>query len=170
MKTNELNKLVEFNLNPPVIFKIVLNHTIEEIEQFKEKFATIITDDEGAEYKFKCVIVDINEYVSYIFTDKDYLVKLKNLFNRTGIDFTLTNASRELFELTNIDEILSSLEEDDDISYTEEFFPGYSFPRNKATEIIKSVFESTFTIDDVLDRINMLGLASLNNFHKHLLG
>ena len=170
MKANELNKLVRFNLNPPVIAKIVLNHTIEEIEQFKEKFATTITDEEGAEYKFKCVIVDINEYVSYIFTERDYLTKLKDLFNRIGIDFTLTNASKEIFELNNLNELLSVLEADDDIEYTAEFFPGYSFPRNKAEEIIKEVFKRNFNSDDVLDRINTLGSSSLNDFHKYILG
>lgn len=170
MKANELNRLVKFSLNPPVIAKIVIHHTIEEIERFTKDFSSIIGEEEGREYNDNCLDIEANENITYVLTNKNYLPKLKSLLNLCEIKYTLTNASREFFEMNNLDELLLTLETDDDPEFTAEFFPNYVAPREKAIETIKSVFESTFTIDDVLDRINLLGSGSLNSFHKHLLG
>ena len=170
MKSNELNRLVKRSLNPPVIAKIVIHHTVEEIEKFTKDFSLIISEEEGQEYENNCLDIEASENVTYILTNKNYLPKLKSLLNLCDVKYTLTNASREFFEMDNLNELLLTLKTDDDPEFTAEFFPDYVAPREQAREIIKSVFESNFTADDVLDRISTLGSSSLNDFHKHLLG
>jgi hypothetical protein len=170
MKSNELNHLVKVTLNPPIIAKIVIHHTIEEIEKFTKDFSSIVSEEEGQEYENNCLDIEVNENVTYILTNKNYISKLRSLLNLCDVKYTLTNASREFFEMDDLSSLLSVLKTDEDPEFTAEFFPDHVAPREQAVEIIKSVFESNFTIDDVLDRINTNGSGSLNEFHKYLLG
>ena len=76
--------------------------------------------------------------------------------------------------MDSLDELLSKLDEETNLSDKEkeildECFPGYIPQKIKAINIINSVFESNFGVDDVLDRINVKGSGSLNEFHKNLL-
>lgn len=164
-----IDKLVKDTLNPPVIIKLILDHTIEELEELEKIYTGLITEEEGQEYIDNCIDIDIDKCTNYIITNERYIPKLEHLLDRGGVRFLISNASRELFEMDNIEELLLVLKEDDDPKFTAEFFPDYISPREEAIIEIKKIFERQFSIDDVLDLISKKGIDSLNRFHREIL-
>jgi hypothetical protein len=163
----KIDELVANSLNPFTILHIKILQTPEELEAL---FVKAILEGNEIETIFKNVIeIDFSPSESIMFITKNDLTKVLSLFNRYDIKYEVRNFTKDLFEMDSLDELLSSLETDEDPEFTAEFFPGLLYPRQKAINIINSVFESNFSVDDVLDRINIKGSGSLNEFHKNLL-
>jgi len=155
MISNELNKLVASSLNPPTIVKINFLSSKEEVNER----LSLISAENAREYFDNCSEVEIIPTVSsYIFTNKDYLKKLISLFIKCDIKYTMSDASDEIFGMDNLNDLLLNLKMNNNPEC-----------EKRALDIMGSIFTSKYTIDDVLDRINLLGSGSLNEFHKYIL-
>jgi hypothetical protein len=160
----KLDELVANSLNPYTIVRMVSLNTekeLDEIQHSMPEFENIMTGD--------VVEIEISPIEAIIFINRNDLITSTRRLKDSGVNFKVTNIVNELFEMDNLDELLSSLEIDENPELTAEFFPGLLCQRQKAINIINSVFESNFSVDDVLDRINTKGSGSLNEFHKNLL-
>jgi hypothetical protein len=134
---------------------------LDEIQYNMPEFENIMTGD--------VVEIEISPVEAIIFINRNDLITSTRRLKDSGVKFKVTNIVNEIFEMDSLDELLSSLEIDENPELTAEFFPGLLCQRQKAINIISSVFESNFSVDDVLDRINTKGSGSLNEFHKNLL-
>lgn len=168
MKTDELNKMVENSLNPYIIVHIKTLQTIEEINNIHVGLDEVSIELIESAIK-NSIEIEISPIESIMFLTKNDLIEFSSALNKIGIKCKISNYINELFEMDNLNELLLSLEIDEDPEFTAEFFPGFISQRQKVINIINSVFESNFGVDDVLDRINTKGSGSLNEFHKNLL-
>lgn len=165
----KIDELVANSINPFTALHIKTSQTSEELEALFTK-AVLAGDEELIENALKDVIeIDISPAESIILITKNDLINFLNMTEKVGIKYKMRNFTKDLFEMDSLDELLSSLEIDENPELTAEFFPGLLSQRQKAINIINSVFESNFSVDDVLDRINTKGSGSLNEFHKNLL-
>lgn len=169
MKTDELNKVVENSLNPYTIVRMISLNTKEELAEIERnvpEFDISTVSD--------MVEIEISPVEMILFITKNDLSTMSKRLSNVGVKFITTNIVDEIFEMDNLDELLSKLNEEHNLSDEEkelvdECFPGYIPKKQKAINIINTVFESNFGVDDVLDRINVKGSGSLNEFHKNLL-
>ena len=167
----ELDKIIANNVNPYTIVRIVSLNTEEELNEIQNN----ITDEEVLNLKTNDVVeIEISLFESILFITRNDLIDLTKKLKDLEINFRITNIINEIFEMDNLDELLTKLENLDDLTELEkeimnECFPGVISQRQKAINIINSVFESNFSVDDILDRINIKGSGSLNEFHKNLL-
>jgi len=167
----ELDKIIANNINPYTIVRIVSLNTEEELNEIQNN----ITDEEVLNLKTNDVVeIEISLFESILFITRNDLIDLTKKLKDLEINFRITNIINEIFEMDNLDELLTKLENLDDLTELEkeimnECFPGVISQRQKAINIINSVFESNFSVDDILDRINIKGSGSLNEFHKNLL-
>jgi hypothetical protein len=162
----ELDKIIANNVNPYTIVRIVSLNTEEELNEIQNN----ITDEEVLDLKTNDIVeIEISLFESILFITRNDLIDLTKKLINIGYIFKVTNIVNKIFEMDNLDDLLSSLEIDEDPEFTAKFFPGLVFPKQKAINIINLVFESNFSVDDVLDRINTKGSGSLNEFHKNLL-
>lgn len=150
-----LNELIASSLNPSVIVKV--NFHYDKVEEV-DSILSAMNIEIASEYIDNCLDIEVTSMSSYLFTNKKYLSKFEQVLNDYNVKYTLTNAVDELFNMTDLNGLLSQLEIKGDLEGKE-----------KAIKIIKSTFESNFSVDDVLDRISSLGSGSLNEFHKNLL-
>ena len=167
----ELDKIIANNINPYTIVRIVSLNTEEELNEIQNN----ITDEEVLNLKTNDVVeIEISLFESILFITRNDLIDLTKKLKDLEINFRITNIINEIFEMDNLDKLLTKLENLDDLTELEkeimnECFPGVISQRQKAINIINSVFESNFSVDDILDRINIKGSGSLNEFHKNLL-
>jgi hypothetical protein len=171
METRDLNRLVKMNLNPYTIVRVVALNTEEELNEIERNSPELDIDSKLVD---NFIEIEISPVEAILFISKNDLITMNKELINVGVDFKVTNIINELFEMDSLDELLSKLENDDDLDeLTKELvndcFPGFKTQREKAINIIKSVFINNFTTDDVLDRINEKGFESLNEFHKNIL-
>ena len=165
----KLDELVVNSLNPYTIVRMVSLTTEEELKEIEYNMPKFDNDMTG-----DVVEIEISPVEAIFFINrKDLITSIKRLKD-IGVNFKVTNIVNELFEMDSLDELLSKLDEETNLSDKEkeildECFPGYIPQKIKAINIINSVFESNFGVDDVLDRISTKGSGSLNEFHKNLL-
>ena len=165
----KLDELVVNSLNPYTIVRMVSLTTEEELKEIEYNMPKYDNDMNG-----DVVEIEISPVEAIFFINrKDLITSIKRLKD-IGVNFKVTNIVNELFEMDSLDELLSKLDEETNLSDKEkeildECFPGYIPQKIKAINIINSVFESNFGVDDVLDRISTKGSGSLNEFHKNLL-
>jgi hypothetical protein len=160
----KLDELVANSLNPYTIVRMVSSNTEEELDKIENDMPEFENDMTG-----DVIEIEISPVESIIFINRNDLITSTTRLKDAGIKFKVTNIVNEVFEMDSLDELLSSLEIDENPELTAEFFPGLLCHRQKAINIINSVFENNFSVDDVLDRINTKGSGSLNEFHKNLL-
>ncbi len=160
----KLDELVVNSLNPYTIVRMVSSNTEEELKEIECNMPEFDNDMTG-----DVVEIEISPVEAIIFINRKDLITSTGRLKDAGVNFKVTNIVNEIFEMDSLDGLLSSLEIDENPELTAEFFPGLLCQRQKAINIINSVFESNFDIDDVLDRINTKGSGSLNEFHKNLL-
>jgi hypothetical protein len=143
-----------------------IEEELDEIERNMPEFENDMTGD--------VVEIEISPVETILFINRNDLITSTRRLKEVGANFKVTNIINEIFEMDSLDELLSKLDEetnlnDEEKEILDECFPGYVPQKIKAINIINSVFESNFNIDDVLDRINTKGSGSLNEFHKNLL-
>lgn len=160
----KLDELVANSLNPYTIVRMVSLTTEEELKEIERDTPEFDNDMTG-----DVVEIEISPVESIFFINRKDLITSTTRLKEVGIKFKVTNIVNEIFEMDSLDELLSSLEIDENPELTAEFFPGLLCQRQKAINIINSVFESNFGVDDVLDKISTKGSGSLNEFHKNLL-
>jgi hypothetical protein len=165
----KLDELIANSLNPYTIIRMVSSNTEEELNEIECNMPEFDNDMTG-----DVVEIEISPVEAIIFINRNDLITSTRRLKDSGVNFKVTNIVNEVFEMDNLDELLLSLDKENDLSNLEkeildECFPGFVSQRQKAINIINSVFESNFNIDDVLDRINTKGSGSLNEFHKNLL-
>jgi len=171
METKDLNRLIKVNLNPYTIVRLIALNTEEELEEIEQNTSGLDIDSKLVD---NFVEIEVSPIEAILFISKNDLITVNKELTSVGIKFKMTNIINEFFEMDNLNELLLKLEGDDDLDESEkeliaDFFPNFKTPREKATSIIKSVFENNFTMDDVLDRISNKGFKSLNEFHKNIL-
>ena len=165
----KLDGLVANSLNPYTIVRILSLDTKEQLDKIEHdapEFDNNMTGD--------VVEIKISPVESILFINRNDLITSTRRLKDIGVNFKVTNIINEIFEMDSLDELLSKLDEEINLSDKEkeildECFPGYIPQKIKAINIINSVFESNFGVDDVLDRISTKGSGSLNEFHKNLL-
>jgi hypothetical protein len=165
----KLDELVANSLNPYTIVRILSLDTKEQLDKIEHdvpEFDNNMTGD--------VVEIEISPVESIFFINRKDLITSTRRLKDIGVNFKVTNIVNEIFEMNSLDELLSKLDEETNLSDKEkeildECFPGYIPQKIKAINIINSVFESNFGVDDVLDRISTKGSGSLNEFHKNLL-
>jgi hypothetical protein len=165
----KLDELVANSLNPYTIVRILSLDTKEQLDKIEHdapEFDNNMTGD--------VVEIKISPVESILFINRNDLITSTRRLKDIGVNFKVTNIINEIFEMDSLDELLSKLDEEINLSDKEkeildECFPGYIPQKIKAINIINSVFESNFGVDDVLDRISTKGSGSLNEFHKNLL-
>ncbi len=160
----KLDELVANSLNPYTIVRMVSLTTEEELKEIERDTPEFDNDMTG-----DVVEIEISPVESIFFINRKDLITSTTRLKEVGIKFKVTNIVNEIFEMDSLDELLSSLEIDENPELTAEFFPGLLCQRQKAINIINSVFESNFGVDDILDKISTKGSGSLNEFHKNLL-
>ena len=161
----KLDKLVANSLNPYTIVRITSSNTEEELD----KIADNMVGFEDGLMGNDAIEIEISPVEAIVFINKNDLATTIKRLKEIGIKFEITNIVNEIFEMDNLDNLLSYFEIDEDPEFTAEFFPGLVSQQQKVINIINSIFENNFTMDDVLDRISTKGLDSLNEFHKNLL-
>jgi hypothetical protein len=165
----KLDELVANSLNPYTIVRILSLDTKEQLDKIEHdvpEFDNNMTGD--------VVEIKISPVESILFINRNDLITSTRRLKDIGVNFKVTNIINEIFEMDSLDELLSKLDEETNLSDKEkeildECFPGYIPQKIKAINIVNSVFESNFGVDDVLDRISTKGSGSLNEFHKNLL-
>jgi len=165
----KLDELVANSLNPYTIVRMVSLNTEEELNEIEHDMPEFDNDMTG-----DVIEIEISPVEAILFINRKDLITSTRRLKDVGVNFKVTNIVNEIFEMDNLNELLLSLDKENDLSDLEkeildECFPGFVSQRQKAINIINSVFESNFNIDDVLDRINTKGSGSLNEFHKNLL-
>jgi hypothetical protein len=160
----KLDELIANSLNPYTIVRMVSLTTEEELKEIEHNMPEFDNDMTG-----DVIEIEVSPVEAIIFINRNDLITSTRRLKEVGIKFKVTNIVNEVFEMDSLDGLLSSLEIDENPELTAEFFPGLLCQRQKAINIINSVFESNFSVDDVLDRINTKGSGSLNEFHKNLL-
>ena len=163
----KLDELIANSLNPYTIVRMVSSNTEEELKKIECNTPVFDNDMTG-----DVVEIEISPVEAIVLINRKDLITSTKRLKEVGIKFKVTNIVNEIFEMNSLDELLSSLEIDENDLEKEilnECFPGFISQKTKAINIINSVFESNFNIDDVLDRINVKGSGSLNEFHKNLL-
>lgn len=160
----KLDELVANSLNPYTIVRMISLTTEEELKEIERDTPEFDNDMTG-----DVVEIEISPVESIFFINRKDLITSTTRLKEVGIKFKVTNIVNEIFEMDSLDELLSSLEIDENPELTAEFFPGLLCQRQKAINIINSVFESNFGVDDILDKISTKGSGSLNEFHKNLL-
>lgn len=171
MEAKDLNKLIKANLNPYTIIRVVALNTEEELDEIRRNTSEIDVENKLVD---DFVEIEISDFEAILFISKNDLITMNKELTNVGVKYKVINIINELFEMDNIDDLLLKLDNDDDLDELEkdmvkDFFPNFKTPREKAKNIIKSVFENNYTTDDVLDRINSKGFESLNEFHKNIL-
>jgi hypothetical protein len=165
----KLDELVANSLNPYTIVRILSLDTKEQLDKIEHdapEFDNNMTGD--------VVEIKISPVESILFINRNDLITSTRRLKDIGVNFKVTNIINEIFEMDSLDELLSKLDEETNLSDKEkeildECFPGYIPQKIKAINIVNSVFESNFGVDDILDRISTKGSGSLNEFHKNLL-
>ncbi len=165
----KLDELVANSLNPYTIVRMVSSNTEEQLDKIEHDMPEFDNDMTG-----DVIEIEISPVEAILFINRKDLITSTRRLKDVGVNFKVTNIINEIFEMDNLDELLSSLDKENDLSGLEkeildECFLGFVSQRQKAINIINSVFESNFDVDDVLDRINIHGIDSLNEFHKHIL-
>lgn len=165
----KLDELVANSLNPYTIVRMVSSNTEEELNKIEYNMPEFENDMTG-----DVVEIEISPVEAILFINRKDLITSTRRLKDVGVNFKVTNIVNEIFEMDSLDGLLSSLDKGNDLSDLEkeildECFPGFVSQRQKTINIINSVFESNFGVDDVLDRINTKGSGSLNEFHKNLL-
>ena len=160
----KLDELIANSLNPYTIVRMVSSNTEEELKKIECNTPVFDNDMTG-----DVVEIEISPVEAIVLINRKDLITSTKRLKDVGVKFKVINIVNEIFEMNSLDGLLSSLEIDENPKLTAEFFPGLLCQRQKAINIINSVFESNFNIDDVLDRINVKGSGSLNEFHKNLL-
>jgi hypothetical protein len=174
METRDLDRLVKINTNPFTAIYLKTDHTPEELGAIFTEVAINGGVDGINKILENAVEIEISLFESIMFMTKNDLTAFLSLLNKCGIRYEMRNFTKDLFEMDNLNELLLKLENDDDLSELDkelinDCFPGFKTPREKATNIINSIFVNNFTTDDVLDRISKKGFESLNEFHKNIL-
>lgn len=160
----KLDELVANSLNPYTIVRMISLTTEEELKEIEHNMPEFDNDMTG-----DVVEIEISPVEAIFFINRKDLITSTRRLKDIGVNFKVTNIVNEIFEMDSLDELLSGLEIDENPELTAEFFPGLLCQRQKAINIINSVFESNFGVDDVLDKISTKGSGSLNEFHKNLL-
>jgi hypothetical protein len=159
---NKVDKLIQNNLNPYTAVRVMFTSLEEELQLFQNKFQSIELKEDVIELEIsstECILLIRRKDLNIL------IQELKPFQNKLQI----VNAINDLFELNNLIDLLNNLETNNDPEFNDEFFPGFVFPKEKAIEIIHSIFENNFNTNDVLELINNKGINSLNEFHKNLL-
>jgi hypothetical protein len=171
MKSTKIDNLIKDTLNPPVIVKLVLHYeTQEEIEEFSKTHTETLSETEIQNFCDNCVDIEIDERTSFIITNRNYLPRLKEIFSDYNFKHTFSDASLELFQKNDVNDIISLLESKYTFDVIDELsFDNSIIQENEMLDRIKLIFKKQFTVDDVLDRINEHGVNSLNQLHKEIL-
>lgn len=170
----KLDELIANNLNPFIALHFKVLQTTEELEALFVKAASEGHSESIEKVLENTIEIEISPIECIMLMTKNNLVEFLDMNKKIGIKYEMKNYVNELFEMDNLDELLSKLNEEHNLSDEEkelvdECFPGYVPKKQKAINIINTVFEYNFGVDDVLDRINIKGSGSLNEFHKNLL-
>jgi hypothetical protein len=170
----KLDELIANNLNPFTALHIKTSQTSEELEALFIKAASEGYSELIEKVLENTIEIEISPVECIMLMTKNNLVEFLDINKKIGIKYEMKNYINELFEMDNLNELLDKLDEENNLSDLEkeildECFPGYIPQKIKAINIVNSVFESNFGVDDVLDRISTKGSGSLNEFHKNLL-
>lgn len=141
---NQLDNLIQQNINPYMVFKIKTNHSINEISDIYSNAGLIFTDKELSRISDICKVYEIDYNTSYVIIRKNSLAEYKLMLHKLGLNYTLNDAREELW---NVDST--------QYEFTEDF-----------KEILLLIMESTYTLNDVLEKINK---GPLNEFNKYVL-
>lgn len=157
-----INKLIKYNSNPYTAVRITFLHSEQELVEFQLQLSEI---EENIFNRIVEIQINSVEFIMFV-TFKD-LSNIGNFLKNNNIKFKIENIVNELFEMSNLDEFISSINEETDeeiISLIKKAFPNYLTIK----EIINSIFNQ-YNVDDVLELINNKGINILNEFHKNIL-
>ena len=161
MRIDILNKMIETSLNPYLAFYIKLNHTKEEYDNLYDKANDIITEDFMNKFHNNTLSIDLSYDVSYILIKQNFIPEYIQMMDQCNLNYIMVDILDELWEAEDLTPILSF--EDPCPEVTMMYF------EDKFLDGLKTVIESKYNVDDVLDKINKSGYKSLNVLNKYIL-
>lgn len=141
---SNIDNLIQQNINPYMVFKIKTNHSINEISDIYSNAGVIFTEKELNRIPNICKAYEIDYNTSYVIVRKNDLPEYKLMLHKLGLNYIMTDAREELWD-ANLDE--------------------FDF-EDKFKEILFLIMGSTFTLNDVLEKISR---GTLNQFNKYIL-
>lgn len=161
MSNKEINQLVESTLNPYLVFKVESNHTDEEYNKLLDEVPNKISEQELTDFGLNSITIELEDF-NYMFIKSEFYPKFIEMSQKCGFDFKLTHCINELWEMNS----LNIFDEGDPAPEATKL----AFPNDLTNfEIIKQMFESKYSMDDLLDKITRTGIESLNEVQKQML-
>ena len=169
MNIEMINDLVKESLNPYVVIRLVVNHTKEEMDVLEQKLVDIVGVEELEEIYKPAIIVETSDTEGYILAPKSVIPKFANLLDICEANYILEDATDNIWEMNDISFITEYGEIDPSPELTAQFFPGSVSENEKINNYLKTIFNSKYSVDDVLDKISRKGIESLNTINKYIL-
>lgn len=161
MSNEQINQLVESTLNPYLVFKVESFHTDEEFNELLIESQNKISEKDSINFGLNTVTIELENF-DYVFVKSNFYPKFIEMSQKCGFDFKLTHCIDELWEMNS----LNIFNEGDPAPEATKL----AFPDDLTNfEIIKQMFESKYSMDDLLDKITRTGIGSLNEVQKQML-
>lgn len=164
---NKIDELINDNLNPYVAVRIITSYNEEELKQVElnlvEKHGLKLINSVSK----KLISVDISPNESYLYTNKSNLDKFISLLDECNVEYQLNDAVDAIWEMDNLEQVLPM--EDPCPEFTKEHFGNVENDRYKVLSILKLIFSRKFDINNVLEKISIGGMESLNELNKYFL-
>jgi hypothetical protein len=167
MNIEMINKYIKNNNDPFIVFKITLLHSDEEIKDLTSKAEEILILDEILTMD-QVISADVDIRTSYMVINQSNINQFKYITNKCGFKIKMVEFINDIWEFNNeeFQTFISLFGEEDPCPELTELAFGLN---NNILDILKTISESKFTIDDVLDKINIKNVDSLNELNKHIL-
>lgn len=161
MSNEQINQLVESTLNPYLVFKVENLHNEEEYNKLLDEVPNKISEQELTDLGLNSVTIELEDF-NYMFIKSKFYPKYIEMVKRCGFEFKLTQCIDEIWEMNN----LNIFDEGDPAPEATKL----AFPDDLTNfEIIKQMFETKYSMDDLLDKITRTGIESLNEIQKRML-